>query len=125
MAKGDLCKVIIRDDFKNVLVVQKRAKKGEKSNDKWSLVSKSAKGRESQEKCVHRAVKEDLKTILFDLEKVKEVNIEENLLIVYSGTIKERIGCNENIEKLQWINKNSLENLEIEEIDKNILKEIL
>lgn len=121
MAKGDLCKIIIKDDFNNVLIIQKKAKRGEEV--RWSLVSGELKARETDEKCANRAVNDDLKITVFDLKKIKEEETNEKLLMVYTGIIKERVICNNNVEKIKWINKKELEKYEIKEIDKNILKE--
>lgn len=120
MAKGDLCKVIIKDDFNNVLIIQKKLKKGELTP--WTLVTKELKGRESDEKGAHRAVREDLKTIVFDLEKIKEDKIGENVLVVYVGSIKERVSSNDNVENLQWVNKEKLEEYDIDKNDKDLLQ---
>lgn len=122
MAKGDFCKILIRDDFKNVLVVQKKGKKNE-IIDTWTIVSKTLKARESEEKAVHRIIKEELKTIVFDLEKIKEEEKEENMMIVFLGTIKERISSNDSVANLKWINKNELETIKIDSKDLEILKE--
>ena len=54
MAKISTCTLIIRDDFKNVLILQKKVKKGEV--DSFSLLTQKLRGRESEEKCVNRAV---------------------------------------------------------------------
>lgn len=121
MAKGDICKIIIKDDFNNVLILQKKAKRGEQS--RWSLVSGELKARETEEKCANRTVNDNFKITVFDLERVKEEEINEKLLIVYTGIIKERVICNNNVEKIQWVNKRELEKYDIEEIDKNILNE--
>lgn len=121
MAKGDICKIIIKDDFNNVLILQKKTKKDEIS--KWVLVSSELKGRESDEKAANRAVKDDLKIIVFDLEKIKEEEINEKLLMVYTGSIRERVICADSIKKIQWVNKRELEKYDIEEVDKNILNE--
>lgn len=123
MAKGDLCKVIIKDDFNNVLIIQRKLKKDELSP--WSLVTKELKGRESEEKGAHRAVREDLKTIVFDLEKIKEDKVGENLLVVYVGSIKERVSSNDSVENLQWVNKEKLEEYDIEKNDKELLQSFL
>lgn len=120
MAKGDLCKVIIKDDFNNVLIIQKKLKKDELTP--WTLVTKELKGRESDEKGAHRAVREDLKTIVFDLEKIKEDKIGENVLVVYVGSIKERVSSNDNVENLQWVNKEKLEEYDIDKNDKDLLQ---
>ncbi|MFR5264302.1 hypothetical protein [Clostridium sp.] len=121
MAKGDICKIIIKDDFNNVLILQKKTKKDEIS--KWVLVSSELKGRESDEKAANRAVKDDLKIIVFDLEKIKEEEINEKLLMVYTGSIRERVICADSIKKIQWVNKRELGKYEMEEVDKNILNE--
>ena len=121
MAKGDICKIIIKDDFNNVLILQKKTKKDEIS--KWVLVSSELKGRESDEKAANRAVKDDLKIIVFDLEKIKEEEINEKLLMVYTGSIRERVICADSIKKIQWANKRELGKYEMEEVDKNILNE--
>ena len=73
MAKISTCTLIIRDDFKNVLILQKKVKKGEV--DSFSLLTQKLRGRESEEKCVNRAVKDSLKSIIFDLEKLQNYKL--------------------------------------------------
>lgn len=104
------CSIIIKDDFNNVLIVQRKVKKNEPK--KWDIFSRNIRGKESPEKCINRAIKEDLKTIIFDLEPFKEYVIDEeneNNILVYTGCIKERIILHADIIMSKWINLKDIE----------------
>ncbi len=104
------CSIIIKDDFNNVLIVQRKVKKNEPK--KWDIFSRNIRGKESPEKCINRAIKEDLKTIIFDLEPFKEYVIDEenqNKILVYTGCIKERIILHADIVMSKWINLKDVE----------------
>lgn len=104
------CSIIIKDDFNNVLIVQRKVKKNEPK--KWDIFSRNIRGKESPEKCINRAIKEDLKTIIFDLEPFNEYVIDEeneNNILVYTGCIKERIILHADIIMSKWINLKDIE----------------
>ena len=103
------CSVIVKDDFNNILITKIKGKKSEKNL--WYIFNRNIRGRETPEKCANRIIKEDLKTIIFDLKEICDfkVNEEENLRI-FSGTLKEKITCGTNITSLKWVNKNELSN---------------
>lgn len=110
------CSIILKDDFNNVLVVQRKVKRGEPKV--WSLVSKNMKSREDEEKCINRAVKEELKSIVFDLD----LYLENENNIVYEGTLKERIETHKDIVSSKWVKINDLNSMEFIEEDKVILR---
>lgn len=104
------CTLIIKDDFDNVLISRKKVKKNEPKV--WSLFERILKKKETTEKCVNRIVKEDLKTIIFDLEPLDEYVINEESkesLLFYTGKIKEAITMGNSIAACKWVGKNSLD----------------
>ena len=104
------CSIIIKDDFNNVLVVQRKVKKNEPK--KWDIFSRNIRGKESPEKCINRAIKEDLKTIIFDLTLFKEYVIDDetgNITLVYTGSVKERVTLHADIIMSKWINLKDIE----------------
>ena len=124
MTKIVACTLIIKDDFNNVLVLKKKAKKGQE--EKWSLLTQKFRGKENDEKCLNRAMKDILKSIIFNLEEFKEYSInQENgeSIKVYLGDLKERFILDKSYNEAKWINKNELEKYNLEELDKNILKD--
>ncbi len=116
------CIQMIKDDFNNVLIIKKKAKRG--TTSKWSLLNQKLRGKESDEKCVARAVKDILKTIIFDNEFFNEfpVNDEEKIK-VYVGNLKEKYVLDKSYDESTWINKNRIDDYDLEELDKKILKE--
>lgn len=101
------CLVIIKDDFNNILISKRKGKKGE--GNLWYLFERKMKGRETPEKCANRVIKEDLKTIVFDLKEVCDFNINEGEnLKLFTGSLKEKITCGSNIISFKWVNKNEL-----------------
>ena len=126
MSKLVGCSLIIKDDFNNVLVVKKKVKRGQK--EEWSLVNQKARSKESAEKCVNRGAKDILKSIVFDLKSLNEYVVnEENdeVIMTFSGTLKERITLDKNYKEYKWVNNVQLENYEIKEFDKQILNDFL
>lgn len=101
------CSVIIKDDFNNILISKRKGKKGE--GNLWYLFERKIKGRETPEKCANRVIKEDLKTIVFDLKEVCDFNINEGEnLRLFTGSLKEKITCGSNVISFKWVNKNEL-----------------
>ena len=58
------CSIIIYDDFGNVLL----AERGKKNERTWGLFGKDIKGKETDEKCISKAIDKDLKCTIFDLK---------------------------------------------------------
>lgn len=114
--------VIIRDNFNSVLIMQRKVKKTEPKL--WDIFSRNLKGKESIEKCANRTIKEDLKTIIFDLEPFKEYVVNEetgDTIMVYTGYVKERIVCHDNIVAHKWISERNMDEYEFIPMAKNIL----
>ena len=86
------CSVIIKDDFNNIFIVRRKTKRNEPKL--WYIVGKKIRGKETEEKCIARAIKDDLKSIIFNLEKLGEIKIsaeKDELCAVYLGQLKEKI----------------------------------
>lgn len=116
------CVLIIRDDFNNVLTLQKKMKRGEKES--FIILNQKLKGKETEEKCVNKCVKDCLKSIIFDLHKTKEYPInDEEAVALYVGLLKERIVLDKAYIDYRWIGKRNIEDLNLEELHKNILIE--
>lgn len=114
------CIQIIKDDFNNVLIMKKKAKRGTIS--KWTLLDQKLRGKENEDKCLARAAKDALKTIVFDNKEFKEFKIsEEEYIKVYIGNLKEKFVLDKSYDEAKWINKNRLEEYDFEELDRKIL----
>lgn len=120
------CTLIIKDDFLNVLVFQKKTKKGEPQA--WGLVNSKIKGKETIEKSITRGIKDSIKVLAFDLQEVGEHIINSNKnesIMVFSASIKEK----PNLEKLfvdyKWISKKNIDDINLEDYEKEILKDYL
>lgn len=113
MAKVTECSIIIKDDFNNVFVVQRKTKKSEPKL--WYSVGKKVRGKESEEKCISRAVKEDLKSIVFNLERIGEILNKERdeLCAVYKGELKERVKYGNDIIDGKWLSINEIDEYEL------------
>ena len=72
MSNIKFCSIIIKDDFNNILISKRKGKKADEHL--WYIFERKIKGRETPEKCANRAIKEDLKTIVFDLNKLCDLN---------------------------------------------------
>lgn len=121
MSKAVECTLLIKDDFNNILLLSKKVKRGEKQY--WSLLSQKVRGKESEEKCIERAVKDVLKSIPFETKFVKEYNFEDEVIKVYSAILRERVVLHKNYKEFKWISKSDIDNLELQELDKNIINE--
>lgn len=124
MAKCIGCRLIIKDDFNNTLVLKKKGKKGQLQN--WIILDQKLRGKETDEKCLNRAMKDVLKAIIFDLESFNEYVIDnenDEFIRVYMGNLKERYVLDKAYDEAKWINKKSLDNHEFNEIDKKILND--
>lgn len=114
------CSIIIYDDFGNVLI----AERGKKSERTWGIFGKELKGKETEEKCICKAVDKDIKCTVFDLKSFKEYNLEdEEVLKVFTGSVKEYITCHKTINSIKWIGKNNIENYNFNDEDKMILND--
>ncbi|ATD54514.1 NUDIX domain-containing protein [Clostridium chauvoei] len=117
MGKTIGCSIIIKDDFNNMLIVTKKVKKSQPNL--WYLVGRNLRGKETTEKCINRAVKDDLKVNIFDLKIVDEYKIsEDENFIIYTGNVKESINIGKDIVQYKWINKESVDSYDFAENEK-------
>jgi len=119
MSKNSECSVIIKDDFDNIFIVRRKTKRNEPKL--WYTVGKKIRGRETEEKCVARAVKDDLKSIVFNLEKIGETLINKGLgetCAIYMGELKEKIVYGTDIVEGKWVSRKDLENYDLAEGEK-------
>ena len=107
MAKVVECSIIIKDDFNNVFIVQRKTKKNEPKF--WYSVGKKVRGKESEEKCISRAVKEDLKSIIFNLERI---------CAVYKGELKERVTYGNDIVDGKWLSAKEIDECDLAQGEK-------
>lgn len=124
MTKVVSCTLIIKDDFNNVLILKKKAKRGQE--EQWCLLTQKLRGKESDEKCLNRAMKDIFKSIIFNLEEFNsyELNQEDKESTkVYLGDLKERFVLDKSYDEAKWISKNDLDKYNFEELHKNILKD--
>lgn len=122
MGKNIGCSIIIKDDFNNVLIVQRKAKKSEPKL--WSLCSRAMKGKDTKDKCLDKAAKEDLKSVLFDVSPFKEFVVDKETgdsIAVYTAIVKERVTLGNDIVASKWIGKRNVDSYEFSDIDKEIL----
>lgn len=118
MGKKVRCSIVIFDDFGNVLV----AERGKKAERVWGLFGKELKGKETDEKCISKAVDKDIKCTVFDLNKFKEYDVnEDEQLKVFTGCVKEYITTHKTINSVKWIAKKEIEDYNFNEEDKKIL----
>ena len=113
------CSVIIKDDFNNIFIVRRKTKRNEPKL--WYIVGKKIRGKETEEKCIARAIKDDLKSIIFDLEKLGEIKIsaeKDELCAVYLGQLKEKIVYGNDIVEGKWVSAKELENYDLAEYEK-------
>ena len=116
------CSIIIYDDFGNVLI----AERGKRNERTWGLFSKEMKGKETEEKCISKAVDKDIKCTVFDLKPFKEYVVEdEKKLKVFTGSVKEYITCHKSINNIKWISKRDIEGYIFNDEDKMILNDYL
>jgi hypothetical protein len=117
------CSIIIYDDFNNVLIAERG--KGKKVVKEWGIFGKSIKGKETEEKCILKAVDKDIKCTVFDLKPFKTyiLNDQDEKLQVYTGTIKEYITCHKTINSVKWIGRRELDNYQFNQEEKQILKD--
>ena len=114
------CSIIIYDDFGNVLI----AERGKRNERTWGMFGKEMKGKETEEKCISKAVDKDIKCTIFDLNPFKEYDLEdEKKLKVFTGSVKEYITCHKSINNIKWISKGNIEDYIFNDEDKMILND--
>jgi NUDIX domain len=117
MAKIIESSIIIKDDFNNIFIIRKKSKKNEPKL--WYLVGRKLRGKEDGEKCINRAMKEDLKTIVFNLDIVGEIEYsDEEICLLYKGEIKEGPVLGKDIVESRWISEKEIENFDFALEDK-------
>lgn len=122
MKKIVACSLIVEDDFKNLLIIQKKVKKN--SINLWQILQKDIKGKQTQEKTISKMVQRELNCVIFDLHPFKEYVMDEEkeeILIVYTGKLKERLTLHKDYAYYKWISKNELDQYEFIPEHKNIL----
>jgi hypothetical protein len=122
MNKIAKCSIVIYDDYGNVLITQRgKIKRGE--TEIWSLFEKELKGKETEEKCITKAIDKDLKCTVFDLKQFKEYSLNESddKLLVYTGTIKEWMQVHRDINKTYWLSQKQLDEYKFSSLEKQIL----
>lgn len=108
--------IVIRDDFNNILLVQKKGKKTEPKL--WHFLQCEVKGKATPDVAIVKEVSKMLKVTIFDME-LSEENGEE---YIYSGIIREGIVTHTNISETKWIKKADLKNYDFAEESKEILE---
>ena len=119
MSKIAECSLIIKDDFNNIFIIRRKTKRNQPKL--WYIVGKKIKGRETEEKCIARAVKDDLKSIIFNLKKVGEIKVDEEndeLCAIYEGELKEKIVFGNDVSEGKWVSIKELENYDLAEGEK-------
>lgn len=120
------CTLIVKDDFNNVLILKKKVKKGQE--EVFSLINNKVKGKEVTERNVEKAVKNSIKCVVFDLKPLKEFIVDKETNekhIIYVGNIKERPILDKGYVDFKWINKRQIDEHNLENFEKEILKDIL
>ena len=120
------CAIVVTDDFENILILKIKVKRGEK--EAWSLISAELKGKETMEKCLAKAVKNTIKSLVFDLEEYKEfvVNKEtKDTYVVYKGNIKEKPMLDKKYMDTMWIGRRNIHEYNLLDYEKDILEDIL
>ena len=119
------CSIVIYDDFNNVLIAERG--KGKNTPKVWGIFGKDIKGKETEEKCVLKAIDKDLKCTVFDLKELNTYsNIESNdgvLIKGYSGTVKEYLTCHKSINSVKWIGKKEIDNYNFSDLDRAMLED--
>ncbi len=119
MSKITECSIIIKDDFNNIFLVRRKTKKNQPIL--WYTVGRKLKGRETEEKCIARAIKDDLKSLAFNVEKIGETIIDETLgeaSSVYIGELKEKVVYGNDIAEGKWVSLQEVENYDLADGEK-------
>lgn len=120
MSKIATWALIIKDDFKNILIIQRKVKRN--APKVWEILQKDIKGKQPEEKQINKMVDKELKSIAFDLVPTKEYIIdEEKSLVVYTGKLKETVTLHKDISMYKWINKNQLDEYDFVQGHKELL----
>ncbi len=124
MDKVTKCIVIIKDDFKNVFVVQKKGKRTEPK--KWQLLEVEVKGKSAEDKCIEKMIKKDISSILFNKTAIKDYVIDEatgDILRIYTGQLKERITLHKDFINNTWIGESKIDEMDFIPEHKEILRD--
>ena len=73
-----------------------------------------------------KAVDKDIKCTIFDLETFNEYSVNDNsdeIIQVYTGTVREYITTHKSINTVRWIGKKDIENYNFSDEDLKIIKE--
>ena len=126
MAKIIACSLIIKDDFNNVLILNKKVKRGELET--WSILNQKLKGKESYDKCITRCSKEILKSLVFDVEELKEYIVDKEAdesIMVYTGKIRERFILDiKKYRDSKWVGVRNFQDYNFVDIEAKILKDL-
>lgn len=113
MNKVTRCEVIIRDDFNNVLIVQKKVKKNEPKP--WSILGKEIRAKEAEEDCIIRIVETEVKSVATNIVKVCEYETTEGKVGVYECVLIEIPSLHKSIADKSWVSEKNLDNYELSE----------
>ena len=122
MGKKIKSSIIIYDDFKNVLIVQKGKSKNFEPKV-WTILNKDITEKQDPEKYITKSVGKDLKCNIFDLLPFKVYEEGENKNIVFSGKLKEQIVCSADINEFSWIKEKNLNEYTFSDLEEKILLE--
>lgn len=124
MSKIIGCSLIVKDDFNNFLILQKKVKRTEP--EQWCLITSKLKGKETYEKSINRGVKDSIKSLAFDLEEVgeKQINDDESVM-VFVADIKEKPMLDKSYKDCKWISERQIDDFSLSDYEKEILKEYI
>lgn len=108
--------IIIKDDFNNIYIIRKKSKRNEPKL--WSLVGRKLRGKDTTEKCILRAIKEDLKAVIFNLKEYDEVKLSEDICMLFTGELKERVTFGTDVVEGKWISLKQVEDFDFVPEDK-------
>ena len=109
--------IIIKDDFNNIYIIRKKSKRNEPKL--WSLVGRKLRGKDTTEKCILRAIKEDLKAVIFNLKEYDEIMLpEEEKCMLFTGELKEKVTFGTDVVEGKWISLRQLEDFDFVPQDK-------
>lgn len=112
MEKANKCIVIIKDDFKNILLIQRKVKKTEPRI--WSLIECDVKGKATEEKSIDKTIKKNINSIIFNKNHISSIEEDADTFIkVFTGQLKERVVLHKDITACKWIGKKDIGNLDI------------
>ncbi|MGL5151055.1 MAG: hypothetical protein ACRC7N_10845 [Clostridium sp.] len=112
--------VIIKDDFNNILIIQKKTKKNEAKF--WTFVSCDVKSKAMPDNAILKEINKQLKVTIFDLKSINILPVgEECSKEIFTGIIRESIVTHNEIAKTQWVKKDRLSEYDFKEEDIDIL----